>query len=117
MQIEGAKRHGLKNGLWQDDPIGDDHSGFGLVRAKRRFGLARAQCLGRKHRQPELARLTLDRARPDGHTPAHGFRRAGVDGDHVMPAPDDLGERRHRKFGRAHEDEAEGHRIFRKGSV
>src|SRR4029077_18646067 len=40
------------------------------------------------------------------------LRRHGIDRDDLVAAPEDLEERRNGEFGRAHEDQAERHRVL-----
>ena len=44
------------------------------------------------------------------HAAPGGFRRAGIDRRDLMAMRHQFEQRRHRKIGRAHEDETEGHR-------
>ena len=112
MQVEGAEREGVENGLGQDQPIGHHDGDVCRMRTRRRFRFRAAQARGGKHWQAQTPRRARDRSFDNLHpTPPGGLRRAGVDRHHLVIAIDDLKQRRHGKIRRAHEYDAQRHMI------
>jgi hypothetical protein len=58
---------------------------------------------------PKLLGHAMHRAFLHLHAAPRRGRRAGIDADHLMALPDDLGQHGHREIRRAHEDDAQGH--------
>ena len=109
MQVEAAELRGIENGQGQDHTIGDDDRGVGLMRAKFLECFRRLQCLRCQDGNAEPPRFLLDRRRLQLHAAPGGFCRAGIDGHDLMAMGHKLQQRRHRKFRRAHEDQAKRH--------
>src|ERR1700730_646206 len=109
MQVEAAELWGIENALRQDHAIGDDHGGIDVVRSKRLERLRRLQRRRREHGNAEPPRFLLDRRYLQLHAAPGGFCRPGVDGGDLMAMGHELEQRRHRKIGCPHENQAERH--------
>ena len=109
MQVEAAEFWGPEDGLRQDHAIGDDDRSVGVVRAKLFERLRRLQCGWREHGDAEPPCLNFHRRWLQLHAAPGGLCRAGVHGCDLVAMGHKLQQRRHRKFRRAHEDQAKRH--------
>jgi hypothetical protein len=106
MQIEAAMFGRVEHWLGQQQAIGHHHRQLGSVTGKDDLlGLA-LERPRREHRNAETFRRQMHR-RLALLLPAPGrLGRPCIDRDDLMPRRNDLGQRRHGKFGRAHENDA-----------
>jgi hypothetical protein len=109
MKVEAATDRRFQHGTGKDEAVGDDHSKLGGVHGEGCLLLDGLQRTRGVDRDAETLCGEMDGRLALGLAAARGLGRARVDGGDLMAACHDLGERGHRKFGRAHEDDAHGH--------
>jgi hypothetical protein len=109
MQIEAAERHGIEDVFRQDHAVGHNNRGVRIMGTKLCFGFRRLEGLRRQYRNAELPRGDFHRRRLQLHAPSGGFRLACIDRHDLVAVIRQRQQRRHRKIGRAHEDQTKRH--------
>ena len=106
MQIVAAETRRLEDRPGQDQTVGDDNGGIGVVGGKNRLDLFVPEADRRQDVPAHAERAKSSTGEAVCFIPRPGAaRRLTVDRNHVMAGADNLGERRHCEVRRSHEDD------------
>ena len=106
MNVEAAEPRCIENRLWQDQPIGGDHSDIEIERGEGCLFLGVLERNRVADRNSEGLGALLDQCRLQCLTAAGWPRRLAISGYHVVAGGDQRFERRDGEIGSTHESNA-----------